>query len=192
MDAGTLTMGSTTIRARASVVARGLAVALGVAVLIAGCSDDGDAGATPDTTTTVDPAAVTTTTALQPVGDPVNRYQLEIGDCFNRYDAINVFTRVACDAPHGMEVFAKATHPAPFGEAYPNDREMQKFALQACYGQFQAFAGGLYEVSRLDIGVITPTKDSFEDSKARYRTITCFVSDQGGEPLVGSMRGRAE
>jgi hypothetical protein len=190
MDAGALTM-------RGSTAARAILAACILPLLFAGCSDDGsDAGASPDpTATSTDDLAVvteTTTTALQPVGDPVTRYQLEIGDCFNRYDAINVFTRVGCETPHGMEVFAKLTHPAPFGEPYPNDREMQKFALQGCYAEFQPFAGTHYEVSRLEIGVITPTKENFEDSKARYRTVTCFVSDQDGEELVGSMRGRGE
>jgi hypothetical protein len=138
------------------------------------------------------PADATSTTMVQPVGDPVNRYQLVVGHCFNRYESIDVITRVPCDGPHDAEVFHYETHPAPFGEPYPNDREMQKYALGVCYAQFESFAGVLYEISRLDIGVITPTQENFEDAKARYRGITCYVSDQEGEPLVGSMRGRGE
>jgi hypothetical protein len=161
----------------------------------AGCSDDGGADAATETTTSVaaaDLAVDASTTLPSPVGEPVNRYQLVVGDCFNRYESIDVTTRVPCETPHDREVFHYETHPAPFGEPYPNDREMQKYALTVCYAAFEAFTGTLYEVSRLDIGAITPTKENFEDSKARYRGITCWVGDESGEELVGSMRGRGE
>ena len=55
---------------------------------------------------------------------------------------------------------------------------------------FEEFTGGLYEVSSLQIGAFTPTKQNFEDAKARYRGITCFVY-QRGQQLTGSMQGRA-
>jgi hypothetical protein len=162
---------------------------------LSGCNDDEGADAATETTTSVAGDAAgnaTTSTMVQPVGDPVTRYQLVVGDCFNRYESIDVITRVACDGPHDAEMFHYETHPAPFGEPYPNDREMQKYALAVCYAQFESFTGGLYELSRLDIGVITPTKENFEDAKARFRGIACYVTDQAGEPLVLTMRGRGE
>jgi hypothetical protein len=172
----------------------GALILVTVALALAGCTDDGGADAAIDSTTSSPdaPADSTTSTMVQPVGDPVTRYQLVVGDCFNRYESIDVITRVSCDSPHDAEMFHYETHPAPFGEPYPNDREMQQYALSVCYAQFESFAGVLYELSRLDIGVITPTKENFEDSKARYRGISCYVTDQDGEPLVGSMRGRGE
>ena len=99
---------------------------------------------------------------------------------------------MSCETPHDAEIFHYETHPAPFGEPYPNDREMQKYALRVCYTPFESFAGTLYELSRLDIGVITPTRENFEDAKARFRGISCYVNDEDGEQLVGSMRGRGE
>jgi hypothetical protein len=172
-----------------------LALVTVAALAATGCSDDGGAGATSETTTTLPTAGGTapaTTTSQQPVGDPVNRYQLAVGDCFNNYDDIEVITRVPCETPHDAEVFHYENHPAPFGEPYPNDREMERYALRVCYAQFEAFAGILYEVSRLDIGVITPNRENFEDSKARYRGIACFVHDEDGEQIIGTMRGRGE
>jgi hypothetical protein len=163
-----------------------------VALLATGCSDDSGTNEAAGSTTTAVEGDPAPSTSLQPVGDPVNRYQLVVGDCFNRYDEIDVITRVPCEVAHDAEVFHYENHPAPFGEPYPNDREMERYALRACYAPFSTFAGILYEVSRLDIGVIAPNKENFEDSKARYRGITCYVHDESGEQLVGTMRGRGE
>jgi hypothetical protein len=173
-----------------------LLLAVGFAALTTtACSDDGDAGAEPPdaadaTALAGDPT--TTTSEPLPVGEPVTRFSLAVGDCVNEYPAIDVLTRVGCETPHDREVFHAETHPAPFGERYPGELQMQEYALARCYEHFTAFAGTLYEVSRLEIGAITPTEQNFEDSRARYRTITCFVHDADGEELVGSMRGRGE
>jgi hypothetical protein len=160
-----------------------------------GCSDDGATGDEPpdaaDATALVGDATTSTSEPL-PVGEPVTRFSLAVGDCINDYPAIDVLTRVGCDTPHDREVFHAESHPAPFGERWPGDLQMQEFALSRCYEQFAAFAGTLYEVSRLEIGAITPTQQNFEDARARYRTITCFVHDSDGAELVGSMRGRGE
>jgi hypothetical protein len=169
-----------------------LAVPVALVVGLGACSDDGAAETSATTTTTTDPAAVTSTTELVPVGDPVSRYQLVVGDCFNRYSSIEVFTRVPCEGEHDAEVFHYESHPAPFGDPYPNDREMQKYALMACYAPFYDFAAVLYEVSRLEISAFTPTQENWEDAKARYRGIICYVSDADGAKLVGTMRGRGE
>jgi hypothetical protein len=189
MDAGPLS-------ARRRHLARaGIAVAAMVVALLglAGCNGDDGAGATSESTTTSAAAAEPTSSTIeQPVGDPVPRDQLAVGDCFNTYDTIKVTTRVPCETPHDGEVFHFENHPAPFGEPYPNERELEKYARRACYARFEAFTGGLYEVSRLDIGAVTPTKEQWLDSRARYRGITCFLHDPSGEPLVGTMRGRAE
>jgi hypothetical protein len=171
-----------------------LAVAvLLLAVVTGACSDDdGTAGATPETTAApaAEVLASTTTTAAEPVGEQVTRYSLNAGDCFNVYDALNVITRVPCDQPHDREVFHTDRHPAPFGEPFPGDRAMQRFATDLCYRHFEAFNGGIYEVSALQLGAFTPTQQNFEDAKARYRGITCFVY-QSGSQLTGSMRGLA-
>jgi hypothetical protein len=195
VDARPLTV-RTPLRTRCAPLA-GLALACALVLATAGCNDEGGAGTEPGATTTTstpDPAvdAATGTTVVQPVGDPLRRDQLVVGDCFNSYDQIKVTTRVSCDMPHFGEVFHFENHPAPYGEPYPNDRELEKYAERVCYAQFQAFDGGLYEVSRLDIGVVVPAKDQWTDSKARYRGIICYVHDQDGQELVGSMRGRGE
>jgi hypothetical protein len=168
------------------------AIALAVLVIAVGaCSPSDGAGdpAAGGSTSTTAPAAAPTTSSLVPVGDPVNRFTLAVGDCFNRYDAIEVTTRVPCDTPHDREAFAKLSYPAPFGEPFPSEPTMEHFAIQGCYAEFAAYVGAIYELSTLGVGAITPTKENFEDQKARYRGITCFLVSNDGKPLVGSMRG---
>jgi len=171
-----------------------IVLALAVLTSAGACSNDDTSGAADATTETTTPVtevlAATTTTSPEPVGEQVPRYSLQLGDCFNVYDGLTVITRVPCDQPHDREVFHTEKHPAPHGEPFPGEGAMQRYATDVCYGQFEAFTGGLYEVSSLEIGAFTPTQQNFEDSKARYRTITCFVY-QRGQQLTGSMRGRA-
>jgi hypothetical protein len=177
-----------------------LAAAIALVLLAGACSGTSSAGSSSNTagasTTTAasnaeaaagDPNAATTT-SLVPVGDPVNKFTLAVGDCVNRYESIDVTTRVACDSPHDREVFELLTYPAPFGEPYPGDQKLQDFAKRGCYTAFEPYTGSLYELSDLNIGAITPTKQNFEDAKARYRRITCYLNRSDGKPLVGSMR----
>jgi hypothetical protein len=163
--------------------------------LAAGCSDDAPAGGATTTSTTSQPVGATTTSAGAPaiVGDPINVYTLALGDCFNRYatGTDTITTRVPCDAEHEGEVFATLVHPAPFGDPWPGADALQQYGLRLCYQKFEAFAGIIYELSELGIGVLTPPQANWDDAKARYRGITCYVQRNSAKPLVGSMRGKA-
>ena len=169
-----------------------LAASGALVLALAGCSDTTDlTSADPALgTTTIAPgadASTSTSTSLVPVGDPVNKYTLNVGDCFNRYESIDVTTRVPCSNPHDREVFFKLTYPAPFGDPYPGAQALQKWGTTACYQQFQSYVGVIYELSELVIGVLTPTKENFEDERARYRGVTCYLLRSGAQ-LTGSMR----
>src|SRR5690606_17678860 len=113
---------------------------------------------------------------------------------FNHYQwdedgrRIEVTTRVACTEPHHGEVYHSTQYPAPFGTPYPGDDAMRRYAQGTCYRAFEAFIGVRYEVSKFTIGVVTPNQSNFEDERARYRGITCYV-EQPGEVLTGSARG---
>ena len=166
-----------------------------VLVALAGCSDDaapGDASATTTTQSTA-AGATTTTSAAAIVGDPINVYTLVVGDCFNRYETGTemITTRVPCEAEHKGEVFAALVHPSPFGDPWPGDDALQQYGLRLCYQKFEQFTGIIYELSELGIGVLTPPQANWEDAKARYRGITCFVQRNDARALVGSMRGKA-
>ena len=102
-----------------------------------------------------------------------------------------ITTRVPCEESHQREVYATLTHPAPFGEPWPGEDALQRYGLRLCYQNFAGFAGIIYELSELGIGVLTPPKLNWEDERARYRGITCYAARNDGRPLVGSMRGKA-
>ncbi|HEV8296300.1 MAG TPA: septum formation family protein [Acidimicrobiales bacterium] len=166
-----------------------LLVAGGLSLGLAACSDSaGVTGGEAPTSAGGAASPAPTTTSLAPVGEPINRFTLNVGDCFNRYDSIEVTTRVPCAGPHDREVYFKTTYPAPFGEPFPGAEAMERWAVKACYGEFAKYVGQIYELSELGLGAIAPTKENFEDDRARYRGITCFLVRNDRQQLVGTMR----
>ena len=170
-----------------------LSLAALVSAAAGGCSLDLQ-DETVETTTTipVDDGPVRPPTI---VGAPVLATDLIVGDCFNEYhyddpttgDRVDVISLVGCGDPHDGEVFYFGEYPAPFGTPYPGDDAMRRYAQGTCYQQFEPFVGILYELSELQIGVVTPNQINFEDEKARYRGITCTVT-LPGEKLIGTTR----
>lgn len=162
-------------------------------VTLVACSDKSPADGPASTTTGRATKVTATTTAPAIVGDPINVYTLALADCFNRYETGTdiITTRVPCEVAHKGEVFATLVHPSPFGDPWPGNDALQRYGLRLCYRNFESFAGVIYELSVLGIGVITPPQANWEDVKARYRGIACYVQRNDDEPLVGSMRGKA-
>ena len=146
----------------------------------------------PPTTTVHPPQALPTTSTP---GELINQFTLEVGDCFDQSRELQsglpvvTTTRVGCDIPHEFEVYHRLEFPAASPAIYPGDKVMRDFALESCYRVFDAWVGEKYELSTLDIEVLTPTQDNFEDSVARYRGIHCFVHRSDGSPLVATTRG---
>ncbi len=128
-------------------------------------------------------------------GAPISQFSLEVGDCFDRLEDLDAgrptitTTRIDCDDPHGFQIFHRLQYPAPHPATHPGDSAMRDFALQACYRRFETWVGTGYETSALEIGVITPPRENFEDDTARYRGIHCWVEAADGGPLVGSAEG---
>ena len=125
----------------------------------------------------------------------INPYDLEIGQCFNSYLTVlgdNEFqeltTVVDCAGAHDGEVYFQVFHPAEVGEPYPGPDEMQAWAQQHCYAQFEGFVGQEYELSELDIGILHPTELTWSDPIGRHREVTCYVEAWRGGRLLGSMR----
>ena len=128
-------------------------------------------------------------------GEIVDKYALAVDDCFDQLEdlragrPVTITTRLSCDEPHHYQVYARLTYPAPHPSTYPGEDFMTDYALRECYLAFPAWVGTTYELSELEIGVIVPTLENFENSQARYRGIHCWVEHVDGEALVGSMRG---
>ena len=128
-------------------------------------------------------------------GEIIDKYSLEVGECFDRLEDLRagrpviITTRLRCDEPHRFQIFAAVTYPAEHPSLYPGDDIMFDFALRSCYQLFPEWVGTTYELSELEIGVITPDRENFENNAARYRGIHCWLEHVGGEELTGTMRG---
>ena len=144
----------------------------------------------PDADSTADPGQ-TTTLPTQIRGSVISRFSLAVGDCFNRLEKLAVerstviTSLIDCDLPHDHQIYHLLNYPAPHPSIYPGDKVMNEFAVQSCYREFAQWVGNDYETSELDIGVITPPQENFEDDASRYRSIHCWVERLDGEPLVG-------
>jgi hypothetical protein len=128
-------------------------------------------------------------------GEIIDKYALEVGECFDRLEDLRagrpviITTRLACDEPHHFQIFAELSYPAEHPSLYPGDDIMFDFALRSCYQRFPGWVGTTYELSELEIGVITPDRENFENNAARYRGIHCWVEHVAGEELTDTMRG---
>lgn len=184
-------------------------------LLATGCSDDSQADApssdpaefAADVLTEATRAqraaearGVTTTTEPAPLnptdipGEPVNQFELATGDCFERIEDLRdgrpntITTKLPCAEPHGFEIFHMLRYPAEHPSVYPGETVVRSFALESCYREFESWVGQEYEVSELEIDVIIPPQENFENDAARYRGIHCWVERVDGDPMVGTSR----
>jgi hypothetical protein len=159
----------------------------------AACSNNSNADPQAvDNEPTAAAGATTSTTTVPIVGDPVNQYTLAEGECFNRYEVgvELITTRLPCEVAHQREIYATHVHPAAFGEPWPGDDALQRFGLRLCYLGFESFVGIIFELSELTIGVLTPPQANWEDPRARFRGILCYVTRADNRAMEGSMRQR--
>lgn len=115
-----------------------------------------------------------------------NVFDLGVGDCFDQPDT-GVVTDVAvvsCAEAHANEVYA--AFRLPEGD-FPGEDLLAELATAGCLERFEDWAGTRYAQSRLVVQHLAPTADGWE--RADDREVVCYVQDQDGEPLVGSVEG---
>lgn len=177
-----------------------------LAVLLAACSSDGEqAEAVKDSFDNASIAIVSDETGDEETsvpesdipdvpGAPLNRFDLQVGQCFNEgswYDEnldrrVDLTAAVDCTQEHQSEVYHEASFPAPNGAPFPGDDKMTEWSTQVCYEQFAPFVGADYEESLFEIGFVQPTRDTFEHPVGRHRRVFCYVHPTTAEPTVGS------
>ena len=120
-----------------------------------------------------------------------NVFSLSEGDCFNSAEEgeVSDVEIVPCDDPHESEVYAVVSIAGPQGLPFPGETRVLDVGGGLCLEHFQEFVGRSYEYSLLDITVITPTKESWEQNDDRE--VTCAVYDLEILYMEGSMRGSA-
>ena len=123
-------------------------------------------------------------------------YDLLVGTCFNQYRYLDrndlpaqLTTAIGCTRPHNAQVYAIVIHDAPPGASYPGEEAVNDWGRMQCYERFEPFVGLVYELSDLDIGMITPSRTDWEGEDYRRR-ISCYVFDRNGTFLEADAEGR--
>jgi hypothetical protein len=184
--------------------------ALGLGLLLAGCSDDDP----PDwlvelvnatTTTTAAPGASTTTTLPPVPGAPTTTAipgstttpvtDLSQGQCIvdaavADWPGIEVETTsvAPCEVEHHAEVFALVEVEGAEDAPFPGAEALSAQGEEECQGLFADYVGIYFVDSRLDIIHLAPTETSWEQGD---RQIVCTLFDIDGAPLTGSVQGQA-
>lgn len=130
-------------------------------------------------------------------GAPLNRFDLQVGDCFNEgswFDEeldrrIDLTASIDCDEAHQSEVYFDAVFPAPASAQFPGETALTDWSTQLCYDAFEPFVGLEYELSSYEIGFVQPTRETFEHPVGLHRRVFCFVSDVAGLEIVGTAQG---
>jgi len=159
--------------------------ALLLVVLVAACSGGDDAGS--------DDGSATTTTAVE--RSTAEEAPLQVGECgvvrdLRIGDALDPATvgTVACDQPHDVEVVAVFDHPLDGDAPFPGTEAVDGYATDQCIERFEEYVGSDYVESSLDVIVVAPGEDGWDDGDRR---IACVVYDVDFADLVGSVAGTA-
>jgi hypothetical protein len=109
---------------------------------------------------------------------------LRIGDAL---DPATVET-VACDQPHDVEVVAVFDYPLDDGMPFPGTEAVDGYATDECIERFESYVGSEYLSSALDVIIVAPGEDGWDDGDRR---VGCVVYDVDFADLVGSVAGTA-
>lgn len=173
---------------------------LALSLAVAGCSSsDGD----PSETSADDviivaeptPEAFDASDSTKLAGISTSPSQIQAGECFNEYlysdrsDFLQqVTTIVGCDGPHDREAYFRTEYPADDGDPAPADETLRRWADKVCLEQFKDFVGLEYVLSKLEIGTIVPSFESWTDQNDR--NVICYVfPDEADRRLKSSVKG---
>ena len=126
-------------------------------------------------------------------GTVTEPFDLLVGTCFNQYTYLDrndlpaqLTTAIGCTRPHNGQVYAVVVYEAPPDTPYPGEDAVNRWGQDQCYERFKPFVGLAYELSQLDIGMITPSRTDWE-GEDDLRRISCFVHSYRGLLIVGTM-----
>ena len=110
---------------------------------------------------------------------------LVAGTCLREpYPAVVVHP-VPCTDPHGSEIVALLTHPAPPGAPYPVLLGLFQQTLDPCRRAFEAYAGRPPEQVAARVFVVPPATYYWAGGD---RTVVCFAEAHDGTPRTSSVR----
>lgn len=169
-------------RAAHRVGARFLLVGFGGLLLGCGGGGGGDgAGDAADTTTTI----VRTTAEEAPVaeGDCGVVPRLRVGGALDPA----TIDKVACTEPHDIEIGAVFDYPAGPDLEFPGSIGVDGYATDECLERFEPYVGTPYAESTLDVLIIAPDEDGWNDGDRRMACVLYHVDFQDlTQPVAGS------
>ncbi|MCC7076526.1 MAG: Hsp70 family protein [Acidimicrobiia bacterium] len=126
---------------------------------------------------TTKPDETTTTTSAE-----VSSRELAQGDCFDApsSDVVETVTVTDCSEPHEFEAFYVGDYEDDPDLAMPTADDFEA----ECLSHFEAYVGGPFEESTLEVSWFSPLQENWDDGSDRR--ITCYL---GGwfEPLTFSL-----
>lgn len=173
-------------------------VVLILALVAAGCGDEEAEDAQLDEVfvePTAEPDLLPTEEDLRDrfEGTVTDPFDLLMGTCFNQYTYLDrndlpaqLTTAIGCSRPHNAQVYAVLIHDAPAGAPYPGEQSVNTWGQSLCFDQFEPFVGLIYVKSKLEIGMIAPSRTDWEGEEYRRR-ISCYVHSYEGLLIIGTM-----
>ena len=131
-------------------------------------------------------ALLTVLAALTTACEAGNVFSLEVGNCFNdpdSFEEVNSVEIVDCAEPHDNEVFATYEMTTT---SFPGQDIAVNQGQQRCVVLFDGYVGRDYASSSLEVGVLTPTAESWE--RLDDREVVCLLYDVGLRKLTGSVK----
>lgn len=191
-------MSSARPRPSGRVVTRSTGVLVAVlAVAAVACSSDAERAGS--TSTTTDPAQITTApSTTAPVGPPIGAVaeglrSVQAGQCYvpprDDPDAEDVAVWIVdCGTPHSHEIIDVVTYDGPVGKGgrYPGSGFIQEWADEACATRFESFVGTPWTRSDLELEMWWPSPDSWDRSDRR---VICAAFDPSGATTTATYRG---
>lgn len=114
-------------------------------------------------------------------------YSVRVGDCLDKLptESADELPLLPCSTPHYWEAFATSTLTA---SDFPGNAAVKAQAQEACEAAFEPFIGLAAKKSKLDLTMLTPTKDTWTEFDDRE--VVCLVGSSTGN-ITGTLKGSA-
>jgi hypothetical protein len=112
-------------------------------------------------------------------------FSVRVGDCLDKLptDSTAKISLLPCAQPHYWEAFAS---PTLAGDDFPGNSAVRDQAKSACTDAFEGFVGVAVTSSKLDLTMLTPTKETW--TQADDREVVCLVGKSSGG-VTGTLQG---
>ena len=114
-------------------------------------------------------------------------FSVRVGDCLDKLptESTDELALLPCGEPHYWEAFSSTA--LPDGD-YPGNSALRDQTEKACSAAFTGFVGVPDRKSKLDLTMLTPTRETW--TQAGDREVVCLVGSSTGG-ITGTLKGAA-